>query len=63
MDKDERVTCTDCVNWDKLKKKLENYFSCNTALCFRCECFNCDCIYPETGKVFKIRSKFILKES
>jgi len=63
MDKDAKVLCTDCINWNDLKEKLESYFGCNTALCSKCKCFNCDCIYPETSKAFDIRSKFILKES
>jgi len=61
MDKDERVTCTDCVNLDQLKKKLENYFSCNTALCFRCECNNCSCYDPTSTRRFETRPLFIRK--
>ena len=61
MDKDERVTCTDCVNWDELKKKLENYFSCNTASCFRCECNNCSCYDPTSTRRFETRPMFVRK--
>jgi len=63
MDKNTLVSCTDCVNWNDLKEKLESYFGCNTALCNKCKCFNCDYNHPESSKTFEIRSKFILREN
>jgi len=63
MDKNTLVSCTDCINWNNLKEKLEAYFGCNTALCNKCKCNNCDCSYPEISKALNYRQKFVLRKN
>ena len=62
MDKDTRVTCTDCVNWEALSIRLKNYFGCNTALCEKCECNKCSCYDPTSTRRFETRPLFIPRE-
>ena len=61
MDKNTRVSCTDCVNWKTLKTKIE-YFGCRID-CPKCECFGCECYSPEKSLSFEDRPLFIQKDN
>ena len=63
MDENTRVSCTDCIHWEALKKRLENYFGFNTALCRSCcPCGFCSCYDPTSTRKFSHRPKFVMKE-
>jgi len=68
MDKDERVTCTDCVNWEFLKKKQEDYFGCRTDCINKkdesknCPCNSCSCYDPTSTRRFETRPMFVPKD-
>jgi len=59
MDKDERITCTDCVNWKFSKMSLE-YFGSITD-CINCPCNKCSCYDPTSTRRFETRPLFIRK--
>ena len=61
MDKNTRVSCVDCVNWDTLKTKIE-YFGCRID-CPKCECFGCECYSPEKSLNFEDRPLFVQKDN
>jgi len=61
MNKDILVYCVNCVHGNSLQKRYENYFGCNTSLCFKCPCGSCSCINPEKGKKFEDRPMFVPK--
>jgi len=60
MDKDNRVTCTDCINWDFLNKNQEKYFGCQI-LCPKCPCNSCSCYDSTSTRRFETRPMFIKK--
>jgi len=61
MDKDERVACTDCVNWKFSKMGLE-YFGSITD-CINCPCKSCSCYDPARTRRFETRPMFVPRES
>jgi len=61
--KNPTVSCTDCIHWNDLKQRIENYFGCNTKFCnIKCKCFCCDCNSPNRPKESNIRPNFIKRE-
>ena len=62
MDKDTRVSCTDCVNWKTLKKNQGYYFGCRNICYENCPCGKCDCYNPEGTRRFEDRPLFVLKD-
>jgi len=61
MDKDTCVSCTDCVYWESLQKKI-GYFGCREDCLKTCPCGKCDCYNPEYNRKFEDRPMFILKD-
>jgi len=61
INENTRVSCTDCIHWEHLKKNQEKYFGCQV-LCNKCPCGECSCYDPTSTRKFSHRPKFILKE-
>ena len=68
MDKDTRVTCTDCVNWDLVKERQKDYFGCRTECLnnkgdINCPCGDCNCYDPTSTRRFEHRPLFAKRET